>query len=186
MKHPDLSKTKSAGIISAAHRGGLLGRIVQKEGVLLGQTVMVVGGCRCVVVAGDRVTAVFDEGPHTLGLPQFNFQPSAFLYTLPTEPDTVSWFPLDTTLRRTAVLRVEQPEPFVQRLVIEQGLEETSEVVAFLGNHIDTIIAPGKLAGASEPAHTSVLAFLLQHGLALVAFDEVEAQAPPPPPPPVH
>jgi len=186
MKHPDLSKTRSAGIISAAHRGGLLGRIVQKEGVLLGQTVMVVGGCRIVVVAGDRVTAVLDEGPHTLDLTHFNRQPAAFLYTVPKAPDTVSWFPLNTTLRRTVVLRVEQPESFVQRLVVDQGLEDTDEVVACLANHIDGCIAPGQLAGASETAHTSVLAYLLQLGLALVAFDEVEAQAPPPPPPPVH
>lgn len=186
MKHQDLSKTRSAGIISAAHKGGLLGRIVQKEGVLLGQTVMVVSGSRCVVVAGDRVTAVLDEGPHTLGLTHFNRQPSAFLYTVPDAPDTVSWFPINTSLRRTAVLRVEQPEPFVQQLVIARGLEETGEVVAFLGNHIDSCIAPGQLGGATEAAHTSVLAFLLQHGLALLAFDEVEAQAPPPPPPPVH
>jgi hypothetical protein len=186
MKHQDLSKTMSAGIVSATHRGGLLGRIVQKEGVLMGQTVMVTNGCRCVVVAGDQVTAVLQEGPHTLELSHFNRQPAAFLYTVPTEPDTVSWFPINTTLRRTAVLRVEQPEPFVQQLVIAQGLEETGEVVAYLGNRIDTWILPGHLSSATKAAHASVLAFLLQHGLILVAFDEVEAQSPPPLPPPVH
>ncbi len=60
-------------------------------------------------------------------------------------------------------------------------------MVAFLVNHIDSCIAPGQIEGATEAAHTSVLAFLLQHGLALMAFDEVEAQAlpPPPSPPPV-
>ncbi len=182
MKQIDLSKTRSAGIVSAAHKGGLLGRIVSKDGVLIGQTVMVATGCRCVVVAGDEVTAVLDEGPHTLGLDHFNRQPAAFLYTVPSEPDTVSWFPADTTLRRTAVLRVEQPDAFVQQLVLAKGLEETSEVVAFLGSRIDTWITPGQLRSASESAHASVLAFLLQHGLALVGFDEVQAQAPPPPP----
>ena len=182
MKNVDLSKTKSAGIISAVHRGGLLGRIVQKEGVLLGQTVMVSGNCRCVVVAGDRVTAVLSEGPHTLGLEHFNRQPAAFLYTVPVAPDTVSWFPEGTSLRRTAVLRVDQPEPFVQQLVLAHGLEETAEVVAFLGHRLDAWILPGQLREASEAAQSEVAAFLLQHGLALVAFEEVEAQAPPPPP----
>ncbi len=186
MKNQDLMKTRSAGIISATHKGGLLGRIVQEEGVLMGQTVMVTSGCRCVVVAGEKVTAVLAEGPHTLDLSHFNRQPAAFLYTVPTEPDTVSWFPGNTTLRRTAVLRVDQPESFVQQLVITRSLEETGEVVAFLGNHIDGCIAPGQLASASETAHTSVLAFLLQHGLSLVTFDEVQSQAPPPLPPPVH
>ena len=33
MKHPYLSKTKSACIISASHKGGLLGRIVQVDGI---------------------------------------------------------------------------------------------------------------------------------------------------------
>ncbi len=152
----------------------------------MGQTVMVTSGCRCVVVAGEHVTAVLAEGPHTLELSHFNRQPAAFLYTVSTEPDTVSWFPINTTLRRTAVLRVDQPEPFVQQIVVTQSLEETGEVVAFLGNHIDACIAPGQLAGATEAAHTSVLAFLLQHGLALLSFEEVEAQAPPPPPVSVH
>lgn len=183
-KNDELASTAAVGIAAVAHKGGLLGRYVRTGGILIGQTVIVSERTRCVVVGGDQVTDVLQEGLHLLELKHFNRQPAAFLYTVSAEPDPVSWFPYDTSYRRSLALFVVDPVLFVQKMVIELGFEQSDEVLGYLSRHIDRAIPPGQLHTVPQSTHTAMITFMEQHGLSLVTFDEAQAAAAPPPPPP--
>ncbi len=176
-------KTVSAAILSARHPGGLVHRHVSTGGVLPGTTVMVTETSHCVLVAGERVTAVLEMGPTLLELSHFNMQPAAIAYTVPVAPETVSWYPSTSAYGRTLTVQVTDPKLFIEQMVIDRGLEKTEEVVAALAETLDGMVAPGTLDQASTATQASVGAFLLRQGLSLVHFGEKVTTAPPPTPP---